>query len=106
MPIVTKREAARRDLVAHFIYLAESAGLSVAEHFLRNAESSFADLACQPQMGALLMVRHPDLAGFRKWRVKEFNDHLIFYQPRPGGVSIVRVLHAASDWWGVLGLSE
>jgi len=27
----------------------------------------------------------------------------VFYQPRPGGVSIVRVLHAASDWWSLLG---
>jgi toxin ParE1/3/4 len=27
----------------------------------------------------------------------------VFYEPRPDGVSIVRVLHAASDWWGLLG---
>ena len=41
---VTKREAARRDLVEHFVYLAENAGLDVAERFLTHAEASFGDL--------------------------------------------------------------
>ena len=46
---VTKREAAKRDLVEHFVYLAENAGLDVAERFLTHAEASFGDLArvCQ-----------------------------------------------------------
>jgi toxin ParE1/3/4 len=55
-------------------------------------------------MGAPLTLRHPDLAGMRKWRVKDFDNFLIFYQPRPDGVSIVRVLHSAQDWWHLLGL--
>ncbi len=106
MPQVTKRTAARRDLVEHFVYLAENAGVDVAERFLTNAEASFADLARQPIMGAPLTLRHPDLAGIRKWRVKDFDNHLVFYQPRPDGVSIVRVLHAASDWWSLLGFED
>ncbi|MCX7203190.1 MAG: type II toxin-antitoxin system RelE/ParE family toxin [Burkholderiales bacterium] len=44
-----------------------------------------------------------DLANLRKWWVKDFDNHLIFYMPCPDGVSIVRVLHAASDWWALLG---
>lgn len=60
-------------------------------------------LAQQPKMGAPLPLKHPDLANVRKWRVKGFDNHLVFYEPRPDGVSIVRVLHAASDWWGLLG---
>ena len=40
MPTVTKREAARRDLVEHFVYLAENAGLDVAERFLANPPAS------------------------------------------------------------------
>jgi toxin ParE1/3/4 len=103
MPSVTQREAARRDLVEHFVYLAESAGIDVAERFLAQAETSFDDLARQPLMGAPVPLKPPDLAGMRKWRVKDFDDHLIFYQSRPGGVSIVRVLHGASDWWSLLG---
>ena len=103
MPPVTKRATARRDLVEHFVYLTENAGLDVAERFLIRAEASFADLARQPMMGAPVTLKHPDLAGMRKWRGKDFDNHLVFYQPRPGGVSIVRVLHAASDWWSLLG---
>lgn len=106
MPTVTKREAARRDLVEHFIYLAENTGLEVADRFLNNAETSFTQLARQPGMGAPLTLKHPDLAGIRKWRVTQFDNHLIFYQAHVNGVSIVRVLHAASDWWGVLKVDD
>ena len=106
MPPITQRGAARRDLIEHFVYLAEHAGLDVAERFLSQAEGSFTDLARQPMMGAPVQLKHPDLASMRKWRVKDFDNHLIFYQPRPDGVCIVRVLHAASDWWGLLGLAE
>ncbi len=103
MPTVHQREAARRDLVEYFVYLAENASLDTANRFLSNAEASFADLARQPGMGAPLTLKHPDLAILRKWRVKDFDNHLIFYMPRPDGVSIVRVLHASSDWWALLG---
>jgi toxin ParE1/3/4 len=34
MALVTQREAAMRDLVEHFVYLAENAGLNLAERFL------------------------------------------------------------------------
>jgi len=79
------------------------ASWEVAERFLTQAEVNFNDLARQPGMGAPLTLKHPDLAGMRKWRIKDFDNHLIFYQPRPNDVSIVRVLHAASDWWTLLG---
>lgn len=38
--------------------------------------------------------------------MKDFNHHLVFYQPRPDGVSIVRVLHAASDWLSLRGFED
>lgn len=103
MPKVYQRAAARRDLVEHSVYLAENASMDTAERFLTNAEATFNDLALQPKIGAPLTLKHPDFAGIRKWRAKDFDNHLIFYVPRPDGVSIVRVLHAARDWWGLLG---
>ena len=106
MPSVQQREAARRDLIEHFVHLAENASIDLAERFLNKAEETFDDLARQPLMGAPLNLKNPDLASVRKWRVKDFDSHLVFYEPRPGGVSIVRVLHAASDWWGLLGFEE
>ena len=54
-------------------------------------------------MGAALTLKHPALANVRKWTVKGFDNHLVFYEPRAHGVSIVRVLHAASDGWSLLG---
>ena len=106
MPKVYQRAAARRDLVEHFVYLAENAGLDTGERFLTNVEASFSDLADQPMIGAPLTLQwqHLALAGMRKWRVKDFENHLIFYLPRADGVLIVRVLHAARDWWSVLGI--
>lgn len=104
MPQVYQRASARRDLVEHFVYLAENAGLEIAERFLTQAETSFSVLAEQPLMGAPLKLQHPGLNGIRKWRVNEFENHLVFYMPRSDGVSIVRVLHAARDWWSLLGI--
>lgn len=52
MPMVTKREAARRDLVEHF---------------------------------STWRLTHPALANVRKWRVKGFDNHLVFYEPGPDG---------------------
>ena len=103
---VRRREAARRDLVEHFVYLAENANLETAERFLANAEASFNDLAMQPMIGSAVKLKHSALEGMRKWRVKGFDNHLIFYLPRPDGVSVVRVLHAARDWWDVLDLAD
>jgi len=46
------------------------------------------------------------LAGVRKWRVKSFDRHLIFYLPLEGGVRIIRILHTAQDWWNLLELTQ
>ena len=104
MPRAFTRAAARQDLIDHYVYLAGNAGEEVADRFLACAEQSFADLVAQPEIGAPLTLRRPELGGLRKWRVRDFEDVLIFYRPRPDGVSIVRVLHGAMDWWRVLGL--
>ncbi|MDH5252562.1 MAG: type II toxin-antitoxin system RelE/ParE family toxin [Nitrospira sp.] len=106
MPTVYQRAAARCDLVEQFVYLAEQAGLDTAERFLTNAEASSNDLARQPLIGAPVLLHHPSLAGMRKWRIKGFDNHLIFCTPHPDGVSIVRVVHAARDWWSLLGLES
>jgi toxin ParE1/3/4 len=104
MAQVHKHAAAKRDLVEHFVYLAENASLDAADRFLIQAEESFSALANPPALGVELALPECDLAGMRKWQVKDFEKFLIFYRPRPHGVSIARVLHAAQDWWGVLGL--
>ena len=76
--------------------------IETAERFLLNADKSFDDLGRHPAMGVPLTLRSPRLAGLRKWQVSGFEKILIFYLPSAGGVSIVRVLHAAQDWWSLL----
>lgn len=44
MPQVYLHAAARGDLVEHFVYLSENAGLDTAERFLNRVEASFEDL--------------------------------------------------------------
>jgi toxin ParE1/3/4 len=56
-------------------------------------------------MGAALTLRRPELAELRKWRIREFENFLIFYLPRTNGVSIVRVLYATQDWWQLFGVN-
>ena len=106
MPRVYRRAAARNDLIEHYAYLAHEAGQETADRFMDSAEASFALLATQPAMGAPLTLRRPELAGMRKWSVDRFDNFLIFYQPQPDGVVIVRVLHVARDWWGLLGTAS
>jgi toxin ParE1/3/4 len=104
MPRVYQQPAARNDLIEHYVYLAEEAGQSTADRFLDNAETSFTLLATQPRMGASVMLHRPEFSGMRKWGIDGFEDFLVFYLPRPDGVTIIRVLHAARDWWSLLGL--
>jgi len=96
--------AARRDLLEHYVYLAENAGESVADRFLQQAEAAVALLAGRPQLGAPLTLSRAELSALRKWQLDGFENHLIFYRPHQQGIAIVRVLHAARDWWGLLEL--
>jgi plasmid stabilization system protein ParE len=41
-------------------------------------------------------------AGVRMWRVRGFENFLIFYTPRKDGVAVERVIHAAQDYQRVL----
>jgi toxin ParE1/3/4 len=86
------------------VYLAEEAAEETAERFLRRVEESLQMLARHPEIGVALSLRPQQLAGLRKWQVQDFPSFLIFYRPRRDGISVVRVLHAAQDWWGLLGI--
>jgi toxin ParE1/3/4 len=100
------RPKVRADLAENYVYLAEHAGEAVADRFFDNAEATFNALSIHPLMGSPLSLRAPELAGLRKWPVAGFDNHLIFYFPRPDGISVVRVLHAAQDWWGLFGIED
>jgi toxin ParE1/3/4 len=54
VPAVHKRASAKRDLIEHYVYLAEQGGVETAERILANAGESFSDLSRNPRMGAPL----------------------------------------------------
>jgi toxin ParE1/3/4 len=102
MPRITQRPAARRDLIQHFVYLAEHAGLETARRFRQAAQQTYEELAAMPQMGASRKVRQGRFAEVRMWRVRSFENYLIFYRPLTDGVQIERVIHAAQDYQRIL----
>jgi toxin ParE1/3/4 len=103
MARVVRREAAKRDLVGHFAYIGQHAGVEVAERFVLAAEGTFRELAKMPPMGAPGKVRQGKFAGLRLWRVRGFPKYLIACRPLKDGVRIERVFHAAQDYQRVLG---
>ena len=94
---VTQRPRARVDLLEQFVYLGEQAGVEVAERYFAAVEETCARLVAQPQSGAPYDSGIERLAGLRRVVVKGFDNYLLFYVPRIGGIDVVRVLHAARD---------
>ena len=62
-----------------------------ANKFLELIWSKFPLLASQPKMG---VARDDVVPGIRCF---SFQDYLIFYNPRPFGVEIIRVVHGARE---------
>ena len=105
MARVLEREAAKRDLIGHFVYLAENATPEVARRFKEAARKTFRKLAETPGIGTPGKVRHGRYADVRLWRVAGFERYLIAYRPLKDGVLIERVVHAAQDYRRVLKLA-
>ena len=93
---ILKRPAAKRDLIEHFVFIGEGSQRA-AFPFLEAARATFEELAAMPEMGSSQEFAKPKLAGIRRWRIRNFENYLIFYRPLPDGIDVVRVIHAAQD---------
>lgn len=90
MPTVQRTSLANDDLVAIALHIAQ-ANPSAANTWLDTIEQKCQLLATMPEMGRL----RPELAAtIRSWAVGEY---VIFYQPAPDGITVVRVLHGSRD---------
>jgi toxin ParE1/3/4 len=56
-----------------------------------------------PGIGASYEHEHPALAGLRVFPISRFKKYLVFYRPVADGIEILRVLHGARDFHGLLG---
>ena len=98
MARVLKREAAKRDLIAQWVWYAENADIQVADRFLAAADNTLNLLSTQPESGGLFLVQKQELQGMRRVRVSDgFEKILLFYFPLQDGVDLVRVVHGSRD---------
>jgi toxin ParE1/3/4 len=93
---VYRRPQAITDLIDIARSIARNSG-PAAERFLVAAEHSFGQLAKSPGLGAVGEFSSTHLRDIRRWRVKGFENYLVFYRDLADGVEIVRVLHGARD---------
>jgi toxin ParE1/3/4 len=99
MPEVRVDKLARRDILGHYLYLYEVAGVGVASQFDKDVNYTFNHLLRFQGMGTPVDTERTRLKGLRKWRVSDFEQYLIFYLPKPYGVRIVHVKHSSQNWW-------
>jgi toxin ParE1/3/4 len=100
-PVILKKPAARIDLAGCYAYLGER-NPEAARRFRLAAEATFLALARMPGTGAPYEVANPRLRGLRSAAVRRFRNYVIFYLPVPGGIDVIRVLHAARNTKAIL----
>lgn len=102
MSRITRRNAARQDLVDIAYYYIRQGSPASAQRFRNQAEALFGRLADMPGMGTPYDHDHPALAELRFLPVTRFKKYLVFYRVIPGGIEVVRVLHGSRDLQGTL----
>jgi toxin ParE1/3/4 len=93
---IIRRPAANRDLIDCFVYIGRDSEES-ATRFLRASEETFLDLAAMPAMGVATSFGDSEDRKLRRWRIRGFENFLIFYRPIEGGIEVIRVLHGARE---------
>jgi toxin ParE1/3/4 len=98
MARVQKRDAAKRDLIAQWVWYADNASIDVADRFLEAAEHTVTLLSTQPESGSMFFADKAELQGMRRFPVSDgFEKILLFYFPLEDGVDLVRVVHGSRD---------
>ena len=98
MPKPFKSEAARRDLVAQWVWYAEHASSEVADRFLAGAESALERAAQHPRSGRRLFLENPRLHELRYLPVGGgFDRVLLIYAINGNMVELIRVLHSSRE---------
>jgi len=94
---VIVRDRATQDLRLQANYILTKGDRKTAETFLECAELTFSQLAKTPKIGKKVLLLAPSPQEIRQWRIKNFKNHLIFYQLREETIEILRILHSARD---------
>lgn len=92
------RPKGRRDLRDIYQNLAETLGIVTAEQFETNAIQTFFDLARMPNVGALRKLEGIPTRDWRMWRIRDFEEYLVFYYLESEVVYVERIVHAKRDY--------
>jgi toxin ParE1/3/4 len=96
------RNLATQDLRLQANYILSNGNVATAEHFLELAEATFAQILISPRIGKSVDFVFDLMGEVRQWRIKNFQDYLVFYRVQDDRVEILRVLHGARDLEGIL----
>ena len=96
MPEFTLSEYVEPELEAIWEYIAFD-NMDAADRFVEAAYATFQELAQMPGMGRLRHFPQARLRQVRSFRVKGFENYLIFYGPIAEGIEVFHVLHGARD---------
>ncbi|QLE57117.1 type II toxin-antitoxin system RelE/ParE family toxin [Nostoc sp. TCL26-01] len=96
------KDRATQDLRHLANYILVNGNADAAVKFLSAAEVTFAQLAKTPKMGKVTQLVVSRLNEIRQWRIKDFQDYLIFYRIEDTTIEILRIFHGARDLADVL----
>ncbi|MGC1394270.1 MAG: type II toxin-antitoxin system RelE/ParE family toxin [Coleofasciculaceae cyanobacterium] len=96
------RNRATQDLRQQANYILINSNAAAAERFLELAEDTFAQLLRVPGIGKVVRLVSVRMGEVRQWRIKDFQEYLVFYRIVDERVEILRVLHGARDLEGIL----
>ncbi len=105
IPQVKRRPPVEEDLLDAFVFIGLS-NPAAANRFLIAAERTIQELALAPGMGKQRDYSASHLLDLRSWRIRGFENWLVFYRPISDGVEIIRVLHGARDLDDLLELPQ
>ena len=90
MSRVTRRPHAEVDILEIWGYIAEDSVVA-ADRWVDKLDEKFALWATQPMMGRARDELSPGI------RSLAFGRYVVFFQPVPDGIDVVRVLHGSRD---------
>ena len=90
MARVTRRPLAEADILEIWDYIAEDS-IVEADHWIDRLDEKLALWATQPMMGR---SRDELATGLRSLT---FARYVVFFEPLPDGIDVVRVLHGSRD---------
>jgi toxin ParE1/3/4 len=96
MPRIILSEFVDPELTAIWEYIALD-NIDAADRFLESVHATFQELVRMPRMGHGRKFSQERLNNLRSFRVKDFPNYLVFYEPLPDGINVFHILHGARD---------